>query len=118
MLPEGFAVVLVAATVGLAGILVAGTAYALVGVRRSGAAAGAGAGAAGAAAAVFLAWAGLSLLLAGRGAFVSQATTQLPWIGVAVALPVVAGLIVLGVSAPIRRLVDALPAPGMIGVQF
>lgn len=132
MMPEWFAVVLVAATVGLAGILVAGAAYALAAARRSlsgGPVASLAGGrqgphatdlanAAGGAAAVLVAWAGLSLILAGHGAFASRATTTFPWIGVGIALPVGLGLGVMAASPGIRRLVDAVPAAGLIGVQF
>src|SRR5579883_3521230 len=103
MVPEGFAVVLVAATVGLAGILIAGAAYAWATARRApggpplaslpgragAGSSGSGLGAvAGGAAGVFVIWAGLSLLLGAHGAFATKARTTFPWIAVGIALPV------------------------------
>jgi hypothetical protein len=63
------------------------------------------------------AWAALVAVLAARGVFHYGATYPLPFIALAVTLPVLAGTIAVRRSATLRSVVSAIPQTTLIGIQ-
>jgi hypothetical protein len=102
-------VIVVIASFGLAGLLLAGIAYASRGERRpAGLWLGGGAVAA---------WFAAAFVLAHEGVFASDAQTSFPAITPAIVIPIVAGCALLA-AAPVRRAIARVPLHWLVGVQF
>ena len=106
---------LIAATFGLAAILIAGLVYA--GTARA-ARSGINRGVVAAGAALVLAWAGIDIALAVRGSFASVHASYVPGIVAGIAVPIVAGNVAMVALPSVRRLIRAIPTPWLIGVQL
>ena len=64
-----------------------------------------------------VAWAALVASLAARGVFHYGAAYPFPYIGLAVALPVLGGAVAMWRSAPVRSVASAIPQEWLIGIQ-
>lgn len=63
-------------------------------------------------------WAGLAFVLGDLGVFATDPDTTVPVIGLAIAAPIVAGLLAWPRSKTLRNLVAQIPLPALVGVQF
>lgn len=117
MVPLPMTVALDASLVGLTGLLLAGVTYAALHQRTPVADLKPGR-LVGAAAAVLVAWAALSMTLAVRGTFAATPRRTVPAIAFGIAVPIIAGVLLLATSVHVRRLGEAIPLPWLIGVQF
>ena len=114
MISTPITIVLVAAQVGLAGLLVAGIALAARAERTAGGRPGVGYLVA---ADLILAWATVAFLLSDDGVFASTSQTTVPVIAFAIVLPVLLGCVLIGRPA-FRARVDRIPVHWLVGVQF
>ena len=112
MMPLPMTVALLAATVGLTGLLIAGIAYAAQRLPATQRSATIWVGAA-----VVIAWAGLSVALAARGTYAGTAHTRVPLIAFGIVVPLIAGGVVLSTSQRWRSVVRSVPVPWLVGVQ-
>jgi hypothetical protein len=117
MIPTPLSVLLVAAAVGLTGLVVAGIAYAAQAQRGSTPGAGT-ARIVGIATAILVGWVGMVIVLASKGAFAANPDTSVPVIAFAIIIPIILGAWLLAASGRFRTLVEAIPLHWLIGVQF
>lgn len=111
--------VLVAATLGLASVVIAGIAYAARRTQSDSAGQGARpARIAGGLTAVTIAWLAIVFLLTARGTLAAQPTPSVPVIAFALAVPIIVGSWALAVSGSLRRFVGAIPQPWLVGAQL
>ncbi|HVE96033.1 MAG TPA: hypothetical protein VNA67_03485 [Pseudonocardiaceae bacterium] len=116
-MPTPLNVVITAVPVGLAALIVAGIAYAVVPARsttpgiRS-------AWIIGVSTTILLGWIGLLFVLAARGTFAATPETANPAIALGIGIPIILGLWCLAASGRVRMLITAVPLPWLIAVQF
>lgn len=111
MVPTALTAFLVATTIALACVVLAGmswSALAQPGSRRVLFVSGSG----------VLAWVAIALVLGGVGAFAATSANYIPWIALGIVGPLVAGWRLFRRSAGIRGLVEPIPLAWLIGVQL
>ncbi|MDQ4012032.1 MAG: hypothetical protein M3228_15375 [Actinomycetota bacterium] len=117
MVPMPLTVVIIAGTLGLVGLLIAGIAYASVaargstpGIRQ--------AWIMGVSATILLGWIGILFVLGPRGAFAATPDTSNPAIAFGIGIPIILGLCCFAASGRVRTLVTAIPLHWLIAVQL
>lgn len=67
--------------------------------------------------AVLLAWLAVDVVLGAAGVFAASPTTWVPFIALGIAVPLVAGIVLLARPGAVQRFVDSIPLHRLIGVQ-
>lgn len=74
--------------------------------------------AAGRVAAVLVGWLAVDVVLGAVGVFAASPDTYVPIIAAGIVVPIVAGIWLFSRGGTVRHLVDSIPLPRLIGVQF
>ena len=67
--------------------------------------------------AVLVAWLAVDVVLGAAGLFAASPTTWVPFIALGIAVPLVAGIVLLARPGSVQRFVDSIPLHRLIGVQ-
>jgi hypothetical protein len=67
---------------------------------------------------ILFAWLALALLAGWRGLFHSAENQVVPYISLAIGIPIVSGAVLIRWSRTIREIVDAVPQNWLVGIQF
>ena len=67
--------------------------------------------------AVLLAWLAVDVVLGAAGVFAASPTTWVPFIALGIAVPLVAGIVLLARPGSVQHFVDSIPLDRLIGVQ-